>query len=246
MLKPKILISGKFYADDISVKVNPHSNRKIDKTVERGINPLWEKIYKKATAEGKQVWDGISFRLNDVHEEQGTLMFEVSPIKFSIRYPLCTMVSELEHLGEDYYAKGMGIGGIIETSDGKYIFGQRSGKTMTSNKIDVIGGFVEGVDFTDKREQGLLAVNTMEIKEELGIDSFRIKEMSVIGVVLSYTTNVVVVTYTELEMDSSEVRQSFNNATDDEMSDLVFVEKENLKKFLITLGGYKPLVVELL
>ena len=244
MISPKILVKGKFYADDIIVTTNPVSNRKVDDVLESKVKVAWKEVYKKAKAEGKQVWDGVSFRLNDVREEHSHLKLEVSPIKFSVRYPLNKMKEDLERLGEDYYPRGMAIGGFIKTLDGEFIFGQRSGKSMTSNKIDFIGGVIEEHDGASG--QSLLSRNQIEIKEEVGIDRRFIDEMFVVGVVLSNTTNVILITYTELSMGSLEVRNVFSKATDDEMSDLIFVEEKNLAEYLESLGGYKTMVIELL
>jgi len=245
MIEPKILVKGGFSPEDIHIQLNRETNRKTTQELEKLIREEWEWLYSKAKSEGRIIWDGESYRLDDFRvNEHGELFLKVSPIKYSVRAPLNRLTQYTEKLGEQYLAKGLGIGGFLKTTDGKFIFGVRSGKTLTSNKIDFIGGIVENVDLNSGKE--LFSQNYKEIQEEMGVSKDQIDNMVVLGMILSNTSNVIIITFTQLNIDSKKVLDVFRQRNDEEMSSLEFVEEESLKDYLHDLGGYKVVVYELL
>jgi predicted NUDIX family phosphoesterase len=151
---------------------------------------------------------------------------------------------ELEKLGEDYYAKGLAIGGFVRTIDGYFIFAKKGERSYSKTKIDFIGGILENLDITTGKQ--LLEEGLRELNEEIGISSKQIEDTYFIGMVLSDTTNIMIVTNTILNISSKKVRDIFNKLSDSELSDLIFIKKSDIKDYLQKLSGYKPCTIELL
>lgn len=193
---------------------------------------------KKAKESGKLAFDADTFRLDTYRIDNHELYLEVSNLRFSKRKPLKDMVSELIPLGEAYFPKGMSIGGFIKTTDDKYIFGQRNGRSLTKTTQDFIGGIVQPEKLDSGRD--LFGANYQEIDEELNIPKSKITSMCLLGVVLSNTSDVICVMDTHLSLTLAEVNMLFRDRKDAEMDSIVVIEKKALEQYMQTLGGYKP------
>jgi len=244
MVQPKVLAKGRYYPKDISISYKKESNRKIDKSLELKVSQKWEEMLKEAKSKGKLIYNGESYRLNNLTETNCKLHFEVSKFRYSTRRPIREFPEELEKLGEDYYSRGLAIGGFIKTTDDLYIFGKRSGKTMETNSEDFIGGIVDEVDL--KTGEDIFKLNKREIFEELNITSAEIADIYLVGVVSTGVANVVIISQTFLNVDSEHVNQLFDKRKDSEMKSLRFVKEKDLKTYLKGLGGHKNAVVELI
>src|SRR5260221_3610457 len=139
MPAPRLLLKGKILREDITIHFNATSKRKINPVIESKIKEVWAETYKIATEKGQTIYNGESYRVDDYKYENGKLALTLSKFTYEVRSSLNKLAAEIELLGDDqYYSRGFAIGGFLKTSDGKYIFGQRSGKNVTSNTIDFI------------------------------------------------------------------------------------------------------------
>lgn len=244
MINPQIILKGKYSPEDIEIRISPKSNRKINPRLERRIKKHWAKVYAEAKKEGKLIYNGTSYRLDSFRAQGKKLILNVSTLKFCERIGLRDFQDELEKLGEDYYGKGLGIGGFILTSDDYYVFGERNGKTMSRSQFDFIGGLLDTKEEFNGRE--LFNANFHEIKEEINVSRKSILDMFVAGMLLSPTTTVLIVTQTKLNITKKDVVVLFAKARDDEMKDLVFVHKDEIKEFLKRMGPKRKITAQLL
>ncbi|MCA9387132.1 hypothetical protein KC669_03805, partial [Candidatus Dojkabacteria bacterium] len=83
-------------------------------------------------------------------------------------------------------------------------------------------------------------------KEETNLESKNIKSIECVGLILSTKTNFIFIFNISLKLNKEELISIFKTRSDDEMKDLIFVPKEELKGYLSDKGGYRPLVPELL
>lgn len=246
MIEPKIYFKKLFKPDDILISVLEKSNRKIDPSLEAKIKTTWTQLYKEAKKNNKVIYDGLNYRLESYEIDGENLHLTLSTFPFSIRKPLSDHRDDLEVLGPDYYANGLSIGGFIQTTDNKFVFGNKSGNTLSRNAIDFIGGTLEGIEI--KTSDDLVKKNKDEILEEIGITDNEIESIQIISMVLTPGTNIIIVTHTKLNISSEQLQTNFNQSSekDGEMSGIEIVERENLENFLKSLGGYKIHAVELI
>jgi 8-oxo-dGTP pyrophosphatase MutT (NUDIX family) len=121
------------------------------------------------------------------------------------------------------------------------LFGRRS----RNGTIDLIGGGVQSDESAVESGSDIEANLRKEIFEELGIRSAQIQDVRGIGVLLSTTSNVLVIAAVDLDLSIKEVAAQFANRTDDDMSDLVGVNEDDLSAFLRNMPDYRTLISEL-
>lgn len=241
MLAPTVLALGSFKEEDIAITLNPQSKRALSPQVEAEIENIWQETVKDAEEKGKLIFNGESFRLDDFQINDGKLSLELSKFSYKVRSSLSKLSERLVLLGEAYYCRGLSIGGFVETTDHKFIFGQRSGKTLTNNNVDFIGGILDPKVINNGYD--LFAHNKQEIFEELGVTEDNILSIELVALVLTSATNIILLTRTKLDMSSTEVNHTFENANDkEEMKSLMFVDREELSDFLNSLGEYKVVI----
>lgn len=244
MIEPKLLLKCRCSAADIDVKINSVSNRKIDEDTENGLGKIWEELYQKARSEEKIVYDGDMYRLERYELANGKLHLELCHSKYSLQYAMLQTIDNWSKLGEEYYPRIIAIGGLLLTNDGKYVFGAKSDKTLAYNKVDFVGGMLEGKDIVDGK--GVLALNYSEIEEEIGVDRSHVRNLELIGIVYTPRANIIFVTMARVDLSSAEILKFFETKSDIELGELIFVDEKDIDVYLQGLGGYKPLVCEML
>lgn len=244
MIQPEVLVAGPFKEGDIDIKFTTESNLMSSPELEEKIAKLWEEKYTEAKQLGKHVYNGQSYRL-DSFENNAKLKLTISLFSYSTRYPLTLLFKEGKvNLPASYYPNGLAIGGLVETADNKFVFGKRGGRSMTHTSIDFIGGIVEDVELKGSRD--LFVLNEAELLEEVGVSKGQIIDMVILGLVQSNTGNVIIISQTRLNISSVKLQEQFRSNSDDEMDELVFIDKSELEEYLLGLGGYKQAVVTLL
>lgn len=101
---PRILVTGKFNPEDLIVSVNP-SNRHIDQSVEAQLEDIWKEKVRKAEEAGKVCYNGLSYRLNTIQEEDGKVFIDFGTFEYKVRDGLIA-IPEYFNLSEEYYRKG--------------------------------------------------------------------------------------------------------------------------------------------
>jgi len=240
----KILLSGRFSAEDINIIGTDTSSRKIVPEIESRLSHVWEENSAAAQKAGKLIYDGESFRLEKAEIVEGKLELTVSKFKYSVRSALVALAPQLLELGIEYTGNGLAIGGFIKTTDGKYIFGEKSGKTTSTAKVDFIGGMLEPKVLKDGKD--LIEYNEVEIEEESGIKPEDIESIVITGLIYTPTSNIIILTETNLRISSEEVLERFRDNNDGEMTRLIFKNESELVDYVREIGSYKPQALELL
>lgn len=243
MIEAKLLWKGSASEKEIDVEINDVSSRKIEPTIESKLEGMWKEKLNEANRKGTNLYDGISYRLDSFQVVEKGVKLTVSPIKFSVRSSL-KRIPELEHLGEEYYSHGLSVAGFVVTNDGKYVFAKKSSTSASSLKTDIIGGVLEEIQ--PPTGEGIFNMGRKELKEEINTDGKDITEMRVVGIVRSPSTDIVIVTYTQLSLSEYELRQKFEAREDKELEGIEFVGGSELKRYLNDLGGYKPTMIQLI
>jgi hypothetical protein len=245
MIQPTILWQGTIDESRVSINfIEAHeSNRRIDPEIEGRLPDMWHRKTIEAAERDEILYDGTSYRLETFSVSSDGLEITVSPMKFSIRSTL-KRVPELEELGEEFYSHGLSVGGFVITSDGQYVFAQKSARSSSLLREDLVGGVYEKFD-TGPRI-GIFDMNREELKEELNVDPTMIESMRILGIIRSSTTDIIIITTTRLHISASELQEIFEMREDEELQGIVYVAAENLHDYLNQLGGYKPLMSRLI
>lgn len=244
MIKPKILATGRFSPEDIKIKFNRKSKRKIDPEIEETCKELWKEFYKKSKEEGKVIYDGTSYRLDRLNKKGKSLEIEISRMKFSTKKPLNIQIDKLEKYGFEYFPNTIAIGGPLHTKDNKFIFGEKSGNTVSLTNIDIIGGIAE-TETNLSKGKDLYKVVEKEMFEETNVSMKHLDSFQFLGIILSPWANIIFVIIPILKIKSQEVLKLFKDRRDPELSKLIVVDKENIIEYLENLGGYKPQVAKM-
>lgn len=242
-MQAEVLLNQKVDLDKIRI-IHAENDRKIDSELEQKVDEYWKEFYTQAKADGKHIWDGDNYRLNKWKFEDGVLHLEFSTIKFSKRLPLMKFAAEGFIDDSKYCAKGCGVGALVKTSDGKYLFGQKSGKTAAAAKVDIIGGILEGCKLEKGWDLAELLFN--EIFEEINVDRNQILNIDLRGFLSSVTGNYVFLFSVQLDIDSVKVKELFLSRKDDELSEVIVVAETEVKEYLRSLESYRSLISDLL
>jgi predicted NUDIX family phosphoesterase len=131
---------------------------------------------------------------------------------------------------------------LIRTLDGHYLFGRRS----RNGEVDLIGGGVQCDELAVTCGADLERNLFKEIHEEVGIREDDIEQLAGIGILLSGTSNVLIVAHANLALTRAEAAARFAMRTDNEMSEPVFVRECELCPMLRAMSDYRRLIPELI
>ncbi len=201
----KILFKGRYLLEDVQVSFSEKSNRKIDAELEAKFRDDWEETLKSAADKGIKVWDSQTYRLENFRIDKGKLLLDLSLIKFSVRSGIKKHRDEVEKLGSGYFSKGLHVSAIIVTSDGKYLMGKLSGKTLNERTVDFIGGVMskDEVEVRDSRDIWKTVIR--ELDEEVNIKETDTERVELVGALTSKHSNVGLVFFVKLKIDSKKV-----------------------------------------
>lgn len=187
---------------------------------------------KNAARKGIKAWDSQIYRLENFRVDRDKLFLNFSLIPYSVRVGIKAHRDEMEKFGQDYLSKALYVSAIIETSDGKYLIGKLSGKTLNEKSIDFIGGVLSHDEIEIRSSDDLWQVMFTELDEEANIKKDDVESSSLVGGATSWYSNVALIFYVKLKIDSETVKRKFADRSDDELSDLLCVERPELEKMM--------------
>lgn len=235
-MKPKILIDSLLSPDKIYFETD--LNLKLD--IPSDVQVLIENVWQDLIAKGKKIWNGRSLRLERFSETQDKVVFSNSVFNYKERIGLQRSIDYIRKSCPELICRGISIGGLVHSLDGKYVFIERNKNSVARGKFGLVGGIVENL--TIKTGEDLLGEDFREIKEEIGISKEEIAQMSIHGLVQGPGGNMIFITKTDLNIDSNKVRELFQQRLDDEAKDIVIVDQQDLSKFLENMEGASRLL----
>lgn len=226
---PKILVVGKFSPEDLLVSIS-ESNRKIDIKTESQLEEIWQKKIKKAQEQGKNCYNGISYRLNDIQESGGKLVLNLGTFEYKVRDGL-TEIPEYFNLPEEYWRKGCYSTASIKTSDGLYVMVKLSGKSMNRNVLELVGGIMETT--IEMRSGGDIFQSFYdELLEETSASKEDIETCYLKAIYLEARTNVALYYEVILNVSSVKLIEKFKENKDDDVKNLELYTKDKYIKEL--------------
>jgi hypothetical protein len=224
MIHPKILIEGKYRPDDITISIS-ESNRKTTPEIENQLEDLWQIKLKKAQEAGKNIYNGLSYRLNALNIKEGKICLEFSIFDFKTRECLLD-IPGYDDMPEEYWRKGCHTASTVQTSDGKFVMVELSGKSMNLNATDLIGGIME-TDPELKEGKDIFESLYKELNEEAFIAKDDIKEAYINALYLNTTGNIGFYFMVNLSISSKDLMVRFNTQQKElDIKSLIIFSKE--------------------
>jgi 8-oxo-dGTP pyrophosphatase MutT (NUDIX family) len=243
MFTPRILRKGPFGLDDIGIEIADEAWRAPPHYDER-VADAWRALVRAADAEGHRLWDGIHYRVANLEalgSGQGAPALRLGSVSF--RY-----IATYRALHEAHLAAGLApthhlsIAALIRTRDGHYLFGKRK----RNGTIDFIGGGVQPSELAVSRGADLERTLFKEMEEEVGLHGGDFDGTTGLGIVMSGTSNVLIIAHAPARLAKDEVEAAFARREEDEMAEPVFVPEPDLPRYLRAMTDYRVLVADLL
>jgi 8-oxo-dGTP pyrophosphatase MutT (NUDIX family) len=229
----EILAKGAFSPGDITVSVS-ESNRKIDPFVESKIEDVWQKKLKEAAEKGKNIYNGLSYRLNSLSEKNEKLTIDFGILEFRTISSLVNLQKE-HPLEREFYGNCCFVCATIKTSDGKYLLVELSGKSMNNNQFEFIGGIMEtSISIID----GSSIFNNfyLEAEEEAGIRREDVSDIEIKYVFITETTAIGFYFEVHLSTSSNELKKRFESNDDPDIKNILFLDKQ---EYIDALSSHK-------
>lgn len=212
MITQKVLATGKFYPQDFLVNTSL-SNRKIEPSIENQLDKLWQVKLEDAKAKGKNIYNGLSYRLNSLRQEGGKLTIDFGEFDFKTRECLIEADGYYQ-LSEEHYRKGCHTLGTVKTSDDKYLMVEMSGKSMNTNSVDFLGGVME-TNLKMHTSEDIFQSFYNELEEEGCIAVRDIQDIYIRLIYLSNNTNVGFYFEVSLSISSNDLLERFYESRKD-------------------------------
>lgn len=243
-MNPQIVFNCKennLTLDDIYLSFTDKSNLVLTKELEDSIEDSWREDLEIAKVQNRDLWDGTTFRINKLKISEKKVDIEISTMSFKQITGL-RKIMRVGDIAEASIPKHISCGGIIKTTDDFYIIGVRSGKTMSTSTIDLIGGGASKDEFKLENSKDLLNIAIEEMEQETGIDKTKIEASRLLGLILSPTATYIFIFQVDLSISRDDADRIFKENHDNEMSNLLFLKKEDLTAKLDEAGGYRVLL----
>jgi len=240
MFEPAILLKGPFRIADSTVEIVDHvwqSNPDYDLAVAAE----WEVRTRRAAELGDHLWDGTAYRV--ANPDAWTMPPRLQLGTISYRY-----FATYRRLQDAYRAAGLdpfnhlSIAALIRTSDDFYLFGRR----RVRGNVDLIGGGVQPDEMTVATGDDLEKCLFKELREETGIPASAVTALTGLGVVLSGSSNILIIGHATLSLTRAQAEAAFAHREEDEMGALEVVPAAELNAYLRCLPDYRVLVADLL
>lgn len=203
------------------------------------VGPAWEDLVKAS-----RVWDGTYYRVlnaDALRDGIGPVALRLGTIRYRYvaTYPMLHQHHALDQLEPLYHLSTIAL---IRTRDGYYLFGKRS----RNGEIDLIGGGVQSDELVITSGADLERNLLKEIREEVGIAGKQMERLTGIGILLSSTSNVLIVGHADATLTREEAIATFALRTEEEMAEPVFVPEDELCRALRSMRDYRRLIPELM
>ena len=205
------------------------------------VDVAWESMVFHAN---RPIWDGTYYRVVnggelEIRTEVGLMQLGTIRYRYIATFPPLHQHHARCGLDPLYHLSTIAL---IRTIDGYYLFGRRT----RNGFIDLIGGGVQSDELVVSGGPSVAQNLYKEIHEEVGICEDDLEEVTGIGIVLSETSNVLIVCNARVCLSKSDAITRFGQRTEDEMTEPAFVPEDKLRSFLRDMTGYRKLIPELL
>lgn len=191
-------------------------------------NRVWKKLEKDLKNSDKPLWNGKIYRLSKF-EGQTKIKIFLGKTDFKTHYATAFAENILKDLPLKQRPNGIYIAGYIQTSDHKFVFGEKTLKRNASiGGISLVGGNLNADELEIKNSGDLFQYFVNELKEETSLQEKNIQSLNGVGIFQAKNYRVAIIMDCLLNINSNQV---FKKAkTNFEFKSLRVVTPEELKK----------------
>lgn len=243
MFEPRTILKKEFPLSDVAIAVEDREWCP-DPEYDLRASEAWAERMQYEAKRNGQVWDGINYRVANVTELDGAR----GPISLRLGRIRYRYIATFRTLFALHRAHGLeplhhlSTAAMIRTSDGWYVFGRR----RVDGSIDLIGGGAQADELPIATGADLEANLVKEIREETGLDAEHLQRQIAIGILRSQTSNILIISRVETSLARDAIEEAFAGREDDEMARLEYVPQTGIGAYLLNLGGYRPLIPNLM
>lgn len=240
---PRILLKGRFNLDNVTIE-HVGGAWLANASYEAAVAGAWKQKQQQAAQARFRIWDGLYYRVVNaeaLEKRDGLIHFTLGTIfyRYIATYPQLDDQHASNALAPLYH---LSTAAVICTSDDWYVFGRRT----RNGAIDLIGGGVQEDELEIATGYDLERNIIKEIQEESGIGKADLSAVLGVGVLLSSTSNVLILAKVDLKITKQDVELAFGKREEDEMAEPVFIGQDELGSFFQLLTDYRTLVPDLI
>ncbi len=240
MFTPRILSETPFSIGGIRVQICAEKWRATPEYDDL-VDVEWETM---VFQEKNAIWDGTYYRVVNASEletqsEVGLMQLGTIRYRYIATFPALHQQHARCGLDPLYHLSTIAL---IRTIDGYYLFGKRT----RNGFIDLIGGGAQTDELVISGGPNIEQNLYKEIHEEVGVCEDDIEELAGIGVMLSGTSNVLIIGHIRTGLSRTDAIARFDQRTENEMTEPMFVHEDKLRGFLWNMTGYRRLIPDLL
>jgi len=216
--KIQVKLSDKFfvYPANIQVKIDELRNEKIQTAKSLGKEPMR---------------DATKYRMKSLNYEDWVLCFDLQYIWYKNVSQAKFVLEDIDRLlWEDGYTMQVYTNSLIQTTDGYFLFGERSAKYLNRTQwdIDFIGWSLDQVKWKILEPKDIYESLLCELQEEIWIESDNVLDCNLIAVNRSKWMHCWLLFDTKLNLTKDEAMTKFNKNTDNEMQNFKIIESKDL------------------
>ena len=98
-------------------------------------------------------------------------------------------------------------------------------------KFGIVGGSLNMNEKSILNSKDLFDYIKMEIKEEINIDDYDIKDLRIIGTILTDDLHIAIIFHTKLNLNTNKLLEKFNKQHDFEFKSIKVVPSDNIETF---------------
>lgn len=191
-------------------------------------------IYESEKANGKKIRDSLMYRVDAMEIWEESCWLKIGTMNWSLQFTVKFCQDLFFTLDEEVFPSGIACWALIETTDGKFIFGIRNDNTAWRKwwEIAIVWWTLEPSEWIVTSYQWFYDHVCRELHEEIGVSVALIADTHIIWIQRMKNGWIWFIYYLQLSCNSEEVRKLFWQRTDDEMSDVCFVDRNEVVDFL--------------
>ncbi len=239
---PHPLFVGHLQGSNVNITIE-ESNLILSKEIEVDIERRWSEKIKEAEEGNLNLYNGMSYRLNDWSCVLDRLDLKLSVFDYKHRHALVCMSREGSIDEGKYRHNGCYVGATVITSDNKYVMVKLSGKSMNPNKTDLLGGIAE-TNVKCNSGQYLFDILHEELREEAGLEINEVDSSVLRMMYASQSGHIGFYFEIRLLLSSGEMEERFADNQDIDIAHLLFYEKSEYVNALRRHGSSKNLIAD--
>lgn len=191
------------------------------------IDKEWKNLQK--TSKGA-LWNGKIYRLAKYKITRDKITLYLGILDFKVHWATPFLKEFFLDLPFFSRPNGLFTSCYLETSDGQFIFSQKSQSSILAYELNLIGGSLNSDEFIIHQPEDLWLSCMKEITEETKLKKDYIKLDSGVGIYLTDNLRIGIFWKASLFLDSKEILSQIK--VNEEHRQLIFLSKEEFRRFL--------------